>query len=56
MDIKYNQKAKSYFKVMCFSCGTEREIYRIGGDNTKKFWCSNCRKSVHTALDLRKKD
>ncbi len=46
MESKYNKKAKTYNKVVCSQCGKPREIYRIGKDNKKKFWCSDCHKFV----------
>ncbi len=46
MEIKYNKKSKIYCKVKCSVCKITREIYRIGGENKKSFYCSNCRKMV----------
>jgi hypothetical protein len=46
MDMKYNKKNKHYFKVICSKCGLKREIYRIGCDNTKSFYCVDCMKHV----------
>jgi len=50
MEIKYNKKSKIYFNVMCSVCKNIREIYRIGGDNTKKFYCTHCHKMQEPML------
>lgn len=42
----YNKKAKTWAKVTCSKCNLSREIYRIGGDNSKLFYCEYCSKMV----------